>query len=201
MAGYTPLFGSVFQGSLCGKFPDLPLWLVLLALADKNGEIDCHPSYIAMVSGIPVERVTECLEHFCQPDPSSRTPTDDGRRLKPLEGRGFGWKVINHGKYREKARLEAKNASEVESGKNRERMAHRKTAADRRSPPLTDPSYADADAYTDPSSLRSSSSFTESSSSSEGVQGEAGRSKDRGKEAKKPALQAAVSAVAESKRA
>lgn len=144
MSGYTPVFGSVFQGSLCGKFPDLPLWLVLLALSNSRGEIDCHPSYIATISGIPEDQVAACIARFCEPDPSSRTPDEDGRRLLPIEGRGFGWLIVNHRKYREKARLAAKNAREVEAGKNQERLQYRRsgdaTAADRRRPPQTDPS-------------------------------------------------------------
>lgn len=59
------------------------------------------------------------------------------------EHRDWGWRVINHGLYREKARLESKNAREIASGRNAERMGHRRTpetAADRRIPPLTDPS-------------------------------------------------------------
>jgi hypothetical protein len=52
---------------------------------------------------------------------------------------------VNFAKYRERARLAAKNAREVEQGTNRGRMAHRRpppTASDRRLPPVTDPSNA-----------------------------------------------------------
>jgi hypothetical protein len=143
VAGYTPIFDSVFQGSLCGKYPDLPVWLVLLALQQRGGLIDAHPSYIATISGIPQADIEAAIARFCQPDPSSRTPDHDGRRLEPIPDAGFGWRVLNHRKYQEKARLEAKNAREVAEGKNAERMKHRappQTAADRRSPPQTDPS-------------------------------------------------------------
>ena len=152
MTGYTPIFGSVFKGSLAGKFPDLPLWLVILALADKNGHVDCHPSYIAMVSGIPVDLVADCIQRFCEPDPHSRTPDDDGRRLTPLEGVGFGWAIVNHGKYREKARLSAKSAREVADGSNAERVR------DRRGPPVTaGDRLSNANANSDAGQLRSSS--------------------------------------------
>jgi hypothetical protein len=147
VAGYTPIFDSVFQGSLCGKYPDLPVWLVLLALQQRGGIIDAHPSYIAMISGIQQEDIEAAIERFCQPDPRSRTPDHDGRRLEPLEGAGFGWRVLNHRRYQEKARLEAKSAREIESGKNRERMQTRippQTAADRRTPPHTDPSNSNS---------------------------------------------------------
>jgi hypothetical protein len=145
VSGYTPIFDSVFQGSLCGKYPDLPVWLVLLALQQRGGIIDAHPSYIATISGIPQADIEAAIARFCLPDEHSRTPDHDGRRLEPIEGAGFGWRVLNHRKYQEKARLEAKNAKEVTTGKNAERMQHRsppQTAADRRTPPQTDPSYS-----------------------------------------------------------
>lgn len=149
MSGYTPIFRSIFHGTLCGKYPELPVWLVLLALADRHGEIDAHPSYIATVSGLPQADIEAAIHSFCQPDDNSRSPDEDGRRLVPIPGRGFGWTIVNHGKYREKARLAAKSEREVESGANAERMQYRRrppeTAEDRRPPPATDPSDSDAD--------------------------------------------------------
>jgi hypothetical protein len=141
MAGYTPVFDSVFQGTLCGRWPDTGVWLCLLALADREGRIDSTIPYIAAVTGIPEETLTECIQRFMSPDPASRTKTDDGRRLAFIDpDRSWGWRVINHAKYREKARLLAKSQKEVESGKNKGRMQDRRgppeTAADR-------PSYSD----------------------------------------------------------
>lgn len=119
--GYTPVFSSIFTGTLFGKYPDLPLWLVLLAMADRHGVIDAHPSYISAASGIHQDDVEDCIRRFCEPDPASRTPDDDGRRLIPLEGRGFGWRIVNHGKYREKARKQAWDAERTASGRDAER--------------------------------------------------------------------------------
>jgi hypothetical protein len=116
MSGYTPVFDSIFQGSLCGKYPDLPVWLVLLAMQQWGGVVDAHPSYISMVSGIPQPDIEAAITRFCQPDPSSRTPDNDGRRLEPLEGRGFGWRILNHRIYREKARKQAYDEQRTESG-------------------------------------------------------------------------------------
>jgi hypothetical protein len=145
--GYTPIFDSVFQGSLCGKWPDIGIWALMLAMQDKNGEIDAHPTYISTVTGCPVGEVEACIERFCQPDPSSRTPDEDGRRLIPIPGRGFGWTVVNHRKYREKARKASFDAARSADGRNAERM---RTRADPRAPAQTpaDPP-SDADANTD----------------------------------------------------
>jgi hypothetical protein len=146
VAGYTPIFDSVFQGSLCGKWPDIGIWALMLAMQDKNGEIDAHPSYIAMVTGCPVDQVEAAIARFCEPDPSSRTPDEDGRRLIPIPGRGFGWTVVNHRKYREKARKASFDAQRSADGRNAERMQERR--ADPRRPAQTradPPSDSDAD--------------------------------------------------------
>jgi hypothetical protein len=132
VSGYTPVFDSVFQGSLCGKYPDLPVWLVLLALQQRGGVIDAHPAYISKISGIPQADIEAAIGRFCEPDEESRTPDNDGRRLTPIEGAGFGWIVVNHRKYSEKARKMASDAQRAADGRNAERMAERKDADPRR---------------------------------------------------------------------
>jgi hypothetical protein len=138
VSGYTPVFRSVFDGTLHGKWPQTGVWLALLAMVDRHGQIDRSPQAIASDIGIDVPTLLSCIAEFCEPDLMSRTRDHDGRRLELIDPeRPWGWKVLNHGKYREKARLESKSAREVEDGKNKERMDYRKTAADRRSPPDT----------------------------------------------------------------
>lgn len=127
MSGYTPVFDTVFTGTLCGKYPDTAAWMFLLALADKNGEIDATPQYISTITGMPVDDLIGCIERFMEPDPDSRSAAEHGRRLVKIDSdRPWGWRVVNHEKYREKARLQAKSAREVASGLNRDRMADRR---------------------------------------------------------------------------
>ena len=87
------------------------------------------------------------MTRFCEPDPYSRSQDAEGCRLQLLDAhRNWGWKIVNHGKYREKARLQAKNAKAVSEGKEAERKRHsrEKAAGVRRSPPVSDPSNANA---------------------------------------------------------
>jgi hypothetical protein len=150
--GYTPVFRSVFTGSLCGQWPDTAAWLSFLALADKNGEVDMTPQYIASVTGMPLADLQACIGRFLEPDPMSRSTAAEGRRLELIDPeRPWGWRIVNFSHYREKARLAAKNSRDVESGKEAERKRHtRAVSADvRRSPPVSDPSYAYADSNTD----------------------------------------------------
>lgn len=141
MTGYTPLFGSLTTGTLCGRWPDIGLWPIILALADRSGVVDVTPQYIAGVTGLSLQEVVACMDRFCQPDPYSRSAAEEGRRLVLLapDQRNWGWQIVNFSVYREKARLMAKSMREVESGQNRDRLANGppETAAHRRSPPET----------------------------------------------------------------
>lgn len=131
MSGYTPLFSSLTTGTLCGRWPDIGLWPIVLSLSDKNGIVDVTPAYIAGVTGLPVQEVVACMKRFCEPDQYSRSATDGGARLVLLDDhRDWGWRIVNHGKYREKARKAAYDSERTASGadaarKQRERQQSR----------------------------------------------------------------------------
>jgi len=132
MAGYTPVFADIYMGTLYGRWPAAPVWASLLPLLDKNGRLDMSMQAIAGMTGWPMDLLEEGIRQLMEPDENSRSPDDDGRRLVPIDpDRSWGWQAVNHSKYREKARLQAKAAREVEEGRNAERMR------DRRGPPVT----------------------------------------------------------------
>lgn len=139
MSGYTPVFKSVFDGTLHGKWPQTGVWLALLAMADRHGCIDRTPQAIASDIGISVGELLVCIEEFCQPDPMSRTQEQEGRRLVLIEpSRAWGWRIVNHAIYREKARLQGKDAARVASGKDAERKRTERMSPDvPRNPPPT----------------------------------------------------------------
>lgn len=119
MSGYTPLF-DVTGGTLAGRWPDTGLWCVVLSLADMHGVVDRTHEYISLVSGLELSEVRACMQRFCEPDPRSRSQECEGRRLIPIDpSRDWGWKIVNHARYRERARLMAKNARETEERRRR----------------------------------------------------------------------------------
>jgi hypothetical protein len=139
MSGYTPVFRTVFEGSLCGLWPDTAAWLCLLALADKNGCVDMTPQYIAAVTGMPLDLLQSCISRFTQPDPASRSDAEQGRRLVLINPeRPWGWRIVNHGKYRERARLQSKAQREVAEGLNADRMKDRRGPPETAGDPLSD---------------------------------------------------------------
>ena len=108
MPGYTKLFSSIITSTIWREPPVVcKVWITMLALADKNGEVT------ATVPGLAdMARVSRCdcevaLKTFLSPDPDSRSKDSDGRRIEEIEG---GWELINHAKYRKMTDLEDKKA-------------------------------------------------------------------------------------------
>jgi hypothetical protein len=151
MAGYVPLFDSLTKGTLCGKWPDIGLWPIVLSLSDKNGVVDCTPDYIAGVTGMTIDDVSACMDRFCAPDPKSRSAAAGGARLVLLdEHRQWGWQVVNHSSYREKARKQMQQNQATESGRDaeRKRLEREKSGGVQSRPAVSGadrPSDADAD--------------------------------------------------------
>lgn len=134
MAGYTPVFDSVFHGTLCGKWPTLPVWLTILPMTDKHGQIDMTYQAMSALSGWPIDLLKTAIAELMLPDAESRSDAAEGRRLELIdpENRQWGWRVVNHRVYREKARLMSKDSARTESGKDAQR---KKSPAVPRCPP------------------------------------------------------------------
>lgn len=143
--GYTPVFETMLEGTLYGRWPHTGVWACLLSMVDQAGEINKNPQLIANAIGVPIVQLMECLRDFMSPDPGSQSQENEGRRLELLDpSRDWGWRVVNCKKYREKARLMGKAKRESESGENAARLR------DRRGPPLNaakrpSDSYSDID--------------------------------------------------------
>lgn len=121
--GYTPVFDSVFHGTLCGRWPTLPVWLTILPMADRHGHIDMTFQAMSALTGWPIELLRQAVAELMEPDPESRSEAEEGRRLVLIdpENRQWGWRVVNHGRYREKARLIAKDSDRTASGRDADR--------------------------------------------------------------------------------
>lgn len=98
------MFGKVFrclwQGSLCGKADEQLVFVYMLAHADSGGQVEMVQSIISQQTGLPLDRVEAAIAALMAPDPESRTPDQEGRRLLPLGERSWGWEIVNYAKYR-----------------------------------------------------------------------------------------------------
>lgn len=98
MAGFTKLFNSILHSTIWTEPNETRiLWITLLAMSDKFGCVNASIPGLSRMAGITLEETEKGLKRFQEPDPYSRTPEFEGRRIEPIEG---GWKLLNHGKYR-----------------------------------------------------------------------------------------------------
>jgi hypothetical protein len=89
----------------------------LLVLADPDGVVDMTHEAIARRTNRPLEIIRATIAELEAPDPQSRTPDEDGARLKRLDThRNWGWCIINFDRFHKLASEEARRA------KTRERV-------------------------------------------------------------------------------
>ena len=98
---YAKVFSSLFDGSMRGQ-PDLILVFInMLTRCDSDGCVDRTPRAIADETGLSIERVKDAIKMLESPDPESRTPDMEGRRIVLVsDERTWGWQIVNFRKYR-----------------------------------------------------------------------------------------------------
>lgn len=100
---YGKLFEQMYDGTLCthGPWEALVTFQQLIILSDKDGVVDMTPEAISRRTTIPLEVIKTGLQRLSEPDPESRTPDEEGRRIAFLsDSRAWGWRIVNYIKYR-----------------------------------------------------------------------------------------------------
>lgn len=96
--GFTKLDEGILDSSIMAADPvTFKIWIALLAKCQRDGIARVAAPGLAAVCHLQVEEVRKSLEFLSGPDPDSRTPTADGRRIERCDG---GWRLINYQKYR-----------------------------------------------------------------------------------------------------
>lgn len=123
---YGKVFESMYDGTLASEGPwqALVTFQQLIVLADQDGVVDMTASAISRRTSIPLEIIKAGLEVLVQPDPDSRTPDEDGRRIVCLEShRDWGWQIVNHRKYQQMRNAEERREYlRLAQAKRRERL-------------------------------------------------------------------------------
>jgi hypothetical protein len=119
--GYTKLFSSIVASTIWREDDKTRIvWITLLAMADKNGEVQASVPGLADFARVTIKEARAALGKLMSPDEDSRTKTDEGRRIEEIDG---GWLIINHAKYRHMAsKDESKTAAAVRQKRYRERQ-------------------------------------------------------------------------------
>lgn len=85
------------------------VWITLLILCDTDGYVGAAVPGIARAAGVTLAEAREAIARFQQPDPDSRTQTNEGRRLAVAE-RGF--RVLNFREHLDRLSSERTRARE-----------------------------------------------------------------------------------------
>lgn len=147
---YSKIFKTIFDGSLHGNFDATVTFMALIVLAERGGIVDMTPRAIAAQCGYPIEVIERGIAELEMPDPESRTPDDEGRRILRMDcHRTWGWRITNFDTYH------AMRTREDRREYFRERIALKRAAARAMSPivtPVTKVSeitYSDSDSDSD----------------------------------------------------
>jgi hypothetical protein len=101
---YTKLFSSIITSTVWSEDHETRIvWITMLAMADKNGEVQGSVPGLARVAAVSLDGCRAAIKKFLSPDEDSRTQLDEGRRIEEIDG---GWHLLNYGKYREMASKE-----------------------------------------------------------------------------------------------
>jgi hypothetical protein len=130
---YVKLYESIKTGTLAaeGGFAFV-LWPLFMMEADWDGVVEVHPGVMAVrwtgsgrCGKIAEEQVRAACTYWEQPDPSSRSPIEEGRRIIRLhEHRDWGWRIVNWVEYRDAEGIEKRRAAD----RDRKRMVRGKSA-------------------------------------------------------------------------
>lgn len=124
MAGYSKLFSSIVTSSVwCEDNTVLRVWIAMLATCDHRGIVEGGVPGFASLCRISCDEMRRALQILSSPDPDSRTPDNDGKRIEAIKG---GWRILNYLEYRN--RLQEKEGSK--SRAMRECRARKKLETD-----------------------------------------------------------------------
>ena len=100
MAGYSKLFDSIITSSIwCEDSDILRIWIAMIATADADGIVEGSVPGFANLARVSIEKMEEAIVKFSAPDPYSRTPDFEGRRIERIHG---GWRLLNYAAHRER---------------------------------------------------------------------------------------------------
>ena len=96
---YGKIFESLYEGSMVGAGPTVfAVWGYCIAKADDSGIVILNPALLAPIIGTSRVDVEQAIEFLTSPDPHSKNPEHEGRRL--INVSGYAYSVVSHAIYR-----------------------------------------------------------------------------------------------------
>lgn len=129
MAGYSKLFARMYDGTLSDCWEALVTFQQMIILANRQGQVDMTVAALSRRTGVPREIIERGIEVLSAPDPDSRSPEEEGRRIALIDpDRPWGWRLVNYARYRDLLSREEKRTAD------RERIARKRAAAKKAAP-------------------------------------------------------------------
>ncbi len=97
---FVKLFAQILDSSIADNRKLRHFFTDLLLCADASGNVMMTDSAISRRIGASMEEVEWGLKELSSPDPRSKTPDHEGRRIERIEDHGYGWKILNYELYR-----------------------------------------------------------------------------------------------------
>jgi hypothetical protein len=134
MSGWTKLFSSIVTSSVwCESHTTVRVWVAMLAQADADGVVEGSVPGFANLAHVTVDEMRAAVATLSSPDPDSRTPDNEGRRIERIEG---GWRVLNYARYRQRAQeKEGSKAPAMRAYRARRKAEQEQAAAGNALPP------------------------------------------------------------------
>lgn len=98
--GYTKLFDEIVASSVWDEDDKTRLvWITMLALKNRDHYVRGTERFLALAARVELEDCRRALDKLSGPDPTSRTPDHQGRRIRVEPG---GWTILNGAHYQGK---------------------------------------------------------------------------------------------------
>jgi hypothetical protein len=99
---YAKVFSQILDSSIANDWQVRVVFEDFIILGYPDGIVDMTLEAISARTRIPIDIVVRAVDSLQQPDPQSRTPDHEGRRLVLLDkNRTWGWFIVNYEKYKE----------------------------------------------------------------------------------------------------
>jgi hypothetical protein len=97
---YAKLFSSIIASSLWSEDDKTRiLFITMLAMADWEGFVEASPAGLAPLARMSLTDCRKALEKLMSPDPDSKNPDNEGRRVAKADG---GFQILNYTHFRYK---------------------------------------------------------------------------------------------------
>lgn len=122
MAGYVKMFQSILDSTIWKQPAAITkVWLTMMAMSDRDGVVTAAVPGLADRAHVSIATAEKALGLFLAPDPYSKTPDNEGRRIEVVRG---GWRLLNYEMHREMMSSDdqrTKNADRQQRWRDRQR--------------------------------------------------------------------------------